>query len=207
MVDGGGPKPKRQHGPKPVIDWDRARADYEVLRKTQSEVARKYNVSRKAVQNHIENPNQPGGPWRQDVGEDISRAVADKVAGITPVSAASPEARALAIDEEATRRAAVELRHRDEWDQHAKLVNEVLNGEEDPGPTVGTDGKAIPFRSRKRWNQALLAKISAEMLMIKQAGERRAWRLDQSDNAGSPALPARIDFLVIDPADPEGADT
>lgn len=132
------------------IDWEAIRAEYEVGA-TQSELSRKYSVSRKAIQKHIE-----ADGWSQDVEPAIQRKVAEKVAGV--VAGCDPKKKADAIDAEATRRADVTNRHRDEWDEHKSLVDTAIG--------------------MKNFETAKLAKITAETLKIRQEGERKAWGLD-----------------------------
>lgn len=79
-----------------------------------------------------------------------------------------PEDRAVVIqqarEEAEDRRAEVLARHRNEWRQVATLRQEALR-----------DRQANPGQSFER---AKLAKITAEMTSIQQAGERKAWGLD-----------------------------
>lgn len=65
-------------------------------------------------------------------------------------------------------RAAVLLRHRQEWERHRPLMEEALNG----------DAEA-----------AKLAKTAAETLKIRQEAERKAWGIsDKSETEVSGAL-------------------
>lgn len=83
-------------------------------------------------------------------------------------TAATPEERAVLIqerrEEAEDKRAKVLARHRQEWQQVATLRQEALK-----------DRQANPGQSFER---AKLAKITAEMTSIQQAGERKAWGLD-----------------------------
>jgi hypothetical protein len=88
--------------------------------------------------------------------------VNEKVNGI--VNAVSPKKRAQAIDAAAERSASIVRRHQAEWEDHRARFGSV--------PATFEDGK--------------LAKISAEMLRIRQEGERRALGLDEA--AGHPAI-------------------
>jgi uncharacterized coiled-coil DUF342 family protein len=132
------------------IDWEAIRADYEAGA-TQSELSRKHGVSRKAIQKHIEAEG-----WSQDLEPTIQRKVAEKVAGV--VAGCDPKKKAEAIDAEASRRADVVQRHRDEWEEHKNLVDKA----------IGT----------KDFDTAKLAKITAETLKIRQEAERKAWAID-----------------------------
>lgn len=158
------------------IDWATIRAEYEAGT-SQSELSRKFSVSRKAIQKHIESEG-----WTQDLEPAIQRKVAEKVAGV--VAGCDPKKKAIAIDAEASRRADVTNRHRDEWDEHKNLADEAIG--------------------MKDFEIAKLAKITAEMLKIRQEGERKAWGLDvavaapvntQTVNISTDQLAKRIDEL------------
>ncbi|GIV50597.1 MAG: hypothetical protein KatS3mg038_1118 [Candidatus Kapaibacterium sp.] len=97
-----------------------------------------------------------------DVAEVIRRKVAEKVARV--VAGSNPKKRAEAIDAAAEKSASVVLMHQAEWEDHRARFGSVPNDFE--------DGK--------------LAKISAEMLRIRQEAERRAWGLD--DAATQPTI-------------------
>ena len=137
------------------IDWDTIRAEYEAGA-SQSELSRKFQLSRKAIQKHIE-----ADGWTQDLEPAIQLKVAEKVAGV--VAGCDPKKKAIAIDAEASRRADVTNRHRDEWDEHKSLVDEAIG--------------------LKDFEIAKLAKITAETLKIRQEGERKAWGLDIASQA------------------------
>jgi len=131
---------------RPGLDiWDSVRAEYEVGA-SQIELAEKFKVSRKAIQNHIKDE----GWAKENVSGAISRRAAEKVAKI--VAGSDLKKRAAAVDAEADRVALVVERHRAEWSDHAVLVNEAM---------------------------AKLAKITAETIMIRQTGERRAWGIEK----------------------------
>lgn len=132
------------------IDWDQVRAEYETGA-TQSDLARRHGVSRKAIQKHIEAES-----WTQDVEDDLRKKVAEKVAGL--VAGCDPKKKAEALDAEASRRADVIQRHRDEWEEHKGLVDSAIGAQD--------------------FNAAKLAKITAETLKIRQEAERKAWNID-----------------------------
>lgn len=131
-------------------DWETIRAEYEAGA-SQSDLSRRHLVSRKAIQKHIEAEG-----WTQDIEPSISRKVAEKVAGV--VAGCDPKKKAEALDAEAVRRAAVVIRHRDEWDTHKGIVDSAI--------------------SAKDFDAAKLAKITAETLKIRQEAERKAWQID-----------------------------
>ena len=138
---------------RPGLDiWDSVRAEYEVGA-SQIELAEKFKVSRKAIQNHIKDE----GWAKENVSGAISRRAAEKVAKI--VAGSDLKKRAAAVDAEADRVALVVERHRAEWSDHAVLVNEAV--------------------AKKNFEMAKLAKITAETIMIRQTGERRAWGIEK----------------------------
>lgn len=132
------------------IDWETIRAEYEAG-SNQSELSRRHGVSRTAIQKRIDKEG-----WSQDVEPVIQRKVAEKVAGV--VAGCNPQKKAEAIDAEASRRADVVQRHRDEWEEHKRLVD----------TAIGTND----------FEAAKLAKITAETLKIRQEAERKAWAID-----------------------------
>jgi hypothetical protein len=137
--------------------WAKVRAEYEAGSGINA-VAAKHGVSRKAVQKHI-----AAEGWTQDLEPAIRRQVAGKVAGA--VAAGDPVKTALAMSEEAGRRAEVVLRHRAEWKQVIELREEALRGRlADPGGA---------------FERAKIAKITSETIAIQQAGERKAWGLEE----------------------------
>lgn len=154
------------------IDWEAARADYEAVRLSQGEIARRYGVSRRAVQKHIASEG-----WQQDVSPQLDRLVAAKVAGVG--SGGDPVKRAEALDAEATRRADVIERHKQEWVGHKALLTDAIE--------------------KKDFETAKLAKITAEATAIRQAGERKAWGLDKAADGDKP--PSGVLFVMeMDPS-------
>jgi hypothetical protein len=133
------------------IDWSIVRAEYETG-SSQSDLARRHGVSRRAVQKHID----AGGWFAQDCEPAIARLAAEKLARLAEPG--DPEKRAQAVDAEATRRAGVVQRHRDEWDAHKALVDDAI--------------------AAKDIDAARLAKVTSETLNIRQVAERRAWSVD-----------------------------
>jgi len=132
--------------------WASARADYEAGASL-NVVAERHNVSRAAVQKKAKAEG-----WTQDVEPLIRQKVAEKVAGI--VAGGDPEKKAAAVDAEACRRAAVVERHKREWDEHMKLIDQAIADQD--------------------FDFAKLAKITSETIRIRQDGERKAWGLDDA---------------------------
>ncbi len=138
--------------------WETIRAEREAGASF-PELAAKHGVSHQAIQKRAKRDGWGDG---QDVGESVRRKVAEKVAGV--VAPCNPKKKAAAIDAAADETAAVVRRHRQEWLQVVKLRQEALAERE-------ADAKDA-------FERAKLAKITAEMTAIQQAGERKAWGLD-----------------------------
>lgn len=136
----------------PRYDWETIRAEYEAGA-TQADLARRHGVTRKAIQKHIRAEG-----WMQDVSSVINRLVDAKVVGI--VAGCDPKKKAEALDRAADAKAAVMMRHKEEWTRHQTLIDDAL--------------KAGDF------NKAKLAKITAETLKIRQEGERKAWGIKET---------------------------
>lgn len=130
------------------LDWERIRADYETG-STQSELSRRYEVSRTSIQRHI-----AAEGWIQgDVREAISRCAEAKSAGIG--AGCTPEKMAEAIGAAADRLVAIKNEQRG---RVARLVVEW--------------NKAVESGD---FNHAKLVKISSESLKLIQEEERRVW--------------------------------
>ena len=119
------------------------------------ELAAKFGVSHQAIQKRAKAEGWSDGA---DVGEIIRRKVAERVAGV--VAADNPKKRAVAIDAAADKVVAVIEVHQREWRDHRERFGSV--------PADFEDGKH--------------AKISAEMLSIRQKGERAAHGLDEPES-------------------------
>jgi len=138
--------------------WADIRAEREAGA-TYSELSAKYNVDRAAIHRRAK---AEGWADPTDVADVIRRKVNEKINAISTDS--DPKKRAAAIDAAAERSAEVVRKHQAEWHDHRTRFGSVPNDFE--------DGK--------------LAKISAEMLRIRQEAERRAWGLD--DTATQPTI-------------------
>lgn len=138
-------------------DWEQIRAEYEAG-SSQNELAKKHGVSRAAIQKRIAKEG-----WCQDISATLERLTDAKVAGV--VAGSNPQKKAEALDRAAEEKAAVVQRHRDEWKQQEDLAAEAV--------------------SRRDFELAKLAKITAETIKIRQEGERRAWGLEKDDSDGN----------------------
>lgn len=154
--------------PMQQFDWGKIRAEYEAG-STQSELSRRYNVSRKAIQNHIKSEQ-----WMQDVARQINRLTVAKSVGVEPTS--TPEETAEAMSAAADERVAVIRRHRAEWEEHKAIIAEAL--------------------ATNDFEKAKLAKITAETIRLRQDGERKAWGIDlmQQQQSNQQAQVVNIDF-------------
>lgn len=128
-------------------DWETIRAEYEAGA-SQSALAKRHGVSRKAIQKHI-----TAEGWAQDISGTLDRLTEAKVVGV--VAGCDPKKKAAALDRAADAKAAVIMRHKEEWEQHQQLIRAAVeNG---------------------NFDAAKLAKITAETIKIRQEGERKAW--------------------------------
>lgn len=144
-------------------DWETIRAEYEAGA-SQSELAKRHGVSRKAIQKHI-----IAEGWAQDISGTLDRLTEAKVAGV--VAGCDPKKKAAALDRAADAKAAVIMRHKEEWEQHQQLIRAAVeNGD---------------------FDAAKLAKITAETIKIRQEGERKAWGITdkgETDLSGGIAI-------------------
>ena len=139
-------------------DWEAIRAEYEAGA-SQSALSKRHGVSRTAIQKRIK-----AECWMQDVSDTINRLAEAKVAGV--VAGCNPQKKAEALARAADAKAAVIQRHKDEWDRHQKIIDEVLAAGD--------------------FERAKLAKITAETIKIRQEGERRAWGIvDKAETEGT----------------------
>ena len=133
--------------------WGAVRAEREVGA-TFASLAAKFGVSHQAIQKRAKKEVWGDG---SDVGEAVRKKVAEKVANV--VAGCNPKKKAEAIDAAASRAAAVVEMHRAEWAEHREAFGSVA----------------------KDFDEGKHAKISAEMLTIRQRGERIAHGLDDMD--------------------------
>lgn len=135
--------------------WGDARAMREAGA-TLTDVAQRFGIDRAAVSRRAKAEGWGDGA---DLGDAIRRQVTAKTHGIVTLD---PAKKAAAIAAAADRAALVVTRHRDDWETHHQ--------------TFGVQGIAGSFELGKS------AKISAEMLAIRQKAERIAWGLDETEN-------------------------
>lgn len=115
-------------------------------------LAARYKIDKAAI---VRRAKREGWGDGSDLAETIRRKVTEKVTGVVTVD---PVKKAAAIDAVVERMAAVVERHRRELEEHAALflVDEI----------------------KQTFEIGKSAKISVEMLAIRQKAERVAWGLD-----------------------------
>ena len=128
-------------------DWETIRAEYEVG-STMGELSRKHGVDKAAISRKAKKE-----AWLADLSEVVNKRAEAKVNGL--VNTVDPKKKAEAVDRAADAKAAVILRHKEEWEQHQQLIRQAVESGD--------------------FDAAKLAKITAETIKIRQEGERKAW--------------------------------
>ena len=131
-------------------DWETIRAEYEAGA-SMGELSRRHGVDKAAISRRAKKEG-----WLTDLSEVVNRRAEAKVNGI--VNTVDPKKRAEALDRAADAKAAVILRHKEEWQRHQQLINDAL--------------------AANNFDKAKLAKITAETIKIRQEGERKAWGIN-----------------------------
>lgn len=144
-------------------DWERIRADREASGASFADLSARHSVSVGAIHKRAKAEGWSDG---QDVVEIIRRKVNERTNGI--VNVCDPKKKAEAISEAADRVVAVVERHKQEWVEHKNLVDSAVSG--------------------KDFEIAKLAKITAETIQIRQAGERKAWGIERAEKAEGAAV-------------------
>jgi len=130
-------------------DWETIRAEYEAG-STMGQLAKRHGVNKAAISRRAKKEG-----WTQDITGAVNRLTEAKVNGI--VNTVDPQKKAEAMSRAADAKAAVIKRHKEEWDRHQALIEEAL--------------------AKNDFDQAKLAKITAETIRIRQDGERKAWNI------------------------------
>lgn len=136
------------------VQWEDIRAEREATGASFRVLGRKYGISDVSILNRSKKEGWGDG---SDVGELVRRKATEKVSGV--VSGANSKKKAAAINSAADEIAKVIERHRAEWVEHAALY-------------LSPDIKA-------NFDMGKSAKINAEMLTLRQKGERAAWGLEE----------------------------
>lgn len=113
---------------------------------------------------------QPDGPDAASDGKPDTSGPKKAGAAASP---SDPKLAQSAREDAEDLRASVLHRHREEWKQVAGLRQEALIKR----PRM-VNGVLVPGDVAKAFEAAKLAKITAEMTLIQQTGERKAWGLD-----------------------------
>ena len=136
-------------------DWETIRAEYEVG-STMGELSRKHGVDKAAISRKAKKE-----AWLADLSEVVNKRAEAKVNGL--VNTVDPKKKAEAVDRAADAKAAVILRHKEEWEQHQQLIRQAVESGD--------------------FDAAKLAKITAETIKIRQEGERKAWGIQDKAEA------------------------
>ena len=147
-----------------TIPWDEIKARYE-SGASMLELAKIYNISQGTISKRARIKSEDG--WRRDREKTIARKAAKQVDKHDP-KMASDRAATEGSDIETQRRIDTLDRHRREWVQVASLRQDALSHRDN-------DGKRNDTRC---FHAMKLAKITAEMTSIQQAGERKNLSLD-----------------------------
>lgn len=138
-------------------DWETIRAEYEAGA-TMGQLAKLHGVSKAAVSKRAAKEG-----WTQDISGAVNRLVEAKVNGV--VNTVNPKKKAAALDHAADAKVSVIRRHKEEWNQHQRLIAEALEAGD--------------------FDLAKLAKITAETIRIRQEGERKAWGIQEKVDVGT----------------------
>lgn len=148
-------------------DWEAIRAEYEAGA-SQSDLARRYGLSRTAIQKRIKAEG-----WMQDVSHTIDRLTEAKVAGV--VAGCNPQKKAAAVDAAAERKASVIREQREAWSGFKGDVREALAAND--------------------FDRLKCLKIASEALRNAQECERRAWGI-QDKSEPNPGVPVRAEVRL-----------
>lgn len=159
--------------------WSKARAFYEIGNSGNA-TAKKFNVSRRSVQLRVISEK-----WNQNLDGIIAKKAADKVAGlVNGYNFADTEE---VIDNESSKRAFIELRHRDE-PGHVRLLlyNSIKHLKESKS---GVERKLA-------MDDLKASKLAVEVMKGIQEMERKSYRLDTAPVASTNFV--KIERVIID---------
>lgn len=173
------------------IDWERIRAEWEAGGSFRG-LGKKHPVSYVTIKKHADKEG-----WSRNLEAQIRKRVSEKVVGINDVSSKKQEQ---AIDAEAERRVAVIQRHRKEWDASRERLYAGLAAHKNASlredGTKETDQATIINNKKLAFEDLKAAKISSEAMTLIQAGERRAWKIDDEMMKPQSMLPASVNEFV-----------
>ncbi|MDB4278442.1 hypothetical protein N9917_02430 [Deltaproteobacteria bacterium] len=164
------------------FNWKRIKAEWEIGKSPREISAKKNTPSYQAI-----NKRRKDEGWTRNLEETIQNKVVAKVAGL--VDGENREERDKAIDGEASRRAAVEQRHREEPNEIIELLNESLKtlketsklvSEPVNNPADETRREGMLFRRKIAHDDLKAAKLGMEIQKGCQEMQRKSFRLDTS---------------------------
>lgn len=169
-------------------DWPKIQAEFEHGGPSNSlrQLGKRHSVAHMAIARRAKREG-----WSQSVERSIANKAAELVAGVSSTDA-TPK-KAAAVTAEATRRADVIRRHRDEWNGARGRVYAGLTAHQ-----VAEAGAAGDADRRRAFDVLKAAKISSEALSIIQANERRAWNI-AADAEPTPLGARRVIVVFGDP--------
>ena len=160
-------------------------------------------VVKKVVENEAKKARAkkvPGDiPTEPDATGDIPKSPQQAVQLVPPPPDA-PLTKEEAIEAEAERRANVVTRHRDEWDDFEKVKAQAIATFFDPPMitrTVQTGDKTYTY-DVPDFSQIDAAKRVAEVILIRQKGERASFQLDKNVNTDKVVEASERDRIIAD---------
>ena len=150
--------------------WETIRAEREAGASF-ADLAAKHGVTYQAIQKRAKAEGWSDG---QDVAEVVRRKVAEKVVSVVPHN---QKASAAAIEAAAEAGADIIRTHQAEWLEHRQRFGSVPSAMIDLPDDAKAEQRVGVIRAD--FEAAKLAKISAEMLKIRQEGERKAHGLER----------------------------
>lgn len=210
--------------------WEMLRLDYEAGRVAIRELAKRYGVDKKTITNRARKQRwlrDPRGELEEAtvikvVENEAKRARKKASPRVAPTQGApgeppppdggpqpaptptavvrGPLTREEAIEAEASRRASVVTRHRDEWDRFEHVVQAAMQVYDDPPMitrVVQTGDKVMTYEVPD-FSKIDAAKRLGEILMIRQKGERASFQLDKNVNTDKVVEAEERDRIVQD---------
>lgn len=162
--------------------WAEVRAKREAYGLGFAELGRQYGISHVAIGNRAA---AEGWAGVEEVRRAVNSRVRQKVTGV--IKEMSDAQREVAIEAEATRLAAVQLRQREDWVEAKAVVDaakdkhraaDVYDPEDLGRPLSHEEILANAAARRLAAEDLKAAKTYAESLKIIQEGERKAWDMD-----------------------------
>jgi hypothetical protein len=169
--------------PLPVVDWAKARAEYEAG-DSYAMLGARWGRSKAAFSKR----GRAEG-WVQDAEPAIRRQVAERVALGGKVTTGDPDQREQAIEKAVDVRVGVVKRHQEEWNVIRGMVYAGLKELRSKDASVRAAGGAVLKDVRQ----------AAQALSLAQSGERRAYNI--SDKTSQNPDDNIVEFVWVDGAD------